>query len=75
VIVALPLEAVGVTVIVESLDEAFDEYVKVPAANVGLKVPTAIARLESRVSGTTPVAVPFAVVEPTLLVFVTTTLT
>ena len=75
VIVALPLEAVGVTVIVESLDEAFDEYVKVPAANVGLKVPTEIARLESRVSGTTPVAVPFAVVEPTLLVFVTTTLT
>ena len=75
VIVALPLEAVGVTVIVESLDEAFDEYVKVPAANVGLKVPTEIARLESRVSGTTPVAVPFAVVEPTLLVFVTLTLT
>ena len=75
VIVALPLEAVGVTVIVESLDEASDEYVKVPAANVGLKVPTETARLESRVSGMTPVAVPFAVVEPTLLVFVTVTLT
>jgi len=75
VIVALPLEAVGVTVIVESLDEAFDEYVKVPAENVGLKVPTETARLESRVSGTTPVAVPLAVVEPTLLVLVTVTLT
>lgn len=46
-----------------------------PAANVGLKAPTEIVKFVSLVSGIRPVAVPFAVVEPTLLVFVTVTLT